>query len=210
MTNDEEILKQEQMYGEGTMRKSVLKLMSLARQDALKFNPCAPHMCDTCATQQYEKGKLQGAKDEREKQDERVREARANGFSKGQEAGNQHVSIFKCACVRGDTSVKICECYKAGREETLNELTKRKIGGSASKPIIGSPIPDTDKMLKRIAELEKQVAGHQLSDTQATGVAILVREKLALEKELEHAVFCYDKKCKRCKANRILRIGKGD
>ena len=46
----------------------------------------------------------------------------------------------------------------AGREEALNELTKRKIGGSVSKPIVGSPIPDTDKMLKRIAELEKQVA----------------------------------------------------
>ena len=141
-------------------------------------------------------------------------EERVCGFG-----GCKLLSIGKCQKHineewNGILSIKEQEAFEkgkqAGREEAIKELTKRKIGGSVSKPIIGSPIPDTDKMLKRIAELEKQVAGHQLSDTQATGVAILVREKLALEKELEHAVFCYDKKCKRCKANRILRIGKGD
>jgi len=76
----------------------------------------------------------------------RMKEMQKNeDFNEGFNAGVAHSQTTHCACVSGDTSVKICECYKAGREEALKDCQDSHNDMLQAKD-------------DRIKELEKQVA----------------------------------------------------
>jgi hypothetical protein len=85
--------------------------------------------------------------------------------------------VFKCACVRGDTSEKICECYKAGGDNALTDYAIDRHEFENNSEII-------NEQRKQIATLTATVAKNATAHQNRE--AILIADKKRLETEKQH------------------------